>query len=98
VARQYAVNYKTGEAILNYDTSTASDGGAPLNARAKNPGGGNLGSTDRVKTTGDGIPSGVVILITAGGQTKMLTGIGGAIASDNPPKGGSLIPLYWRQK
>jgi type IV pilus assembly protein PilY1 len=96
VARQYAVNYKTGEAILNY--FTGNDTGTALNDRAKSPGGGYLGRKDRAKTTGDGIPSGVVILITAGGQTKMLTGVGGAIASDNPPKGGSLIPLYWRQK
>ena len=95
-SRLYALNYKTGEAVLNYNTGN--DVGAAPNARAKHAGGGLLDATDRVKTTGSGIPSGLVILITSGGDTKAFTGIGGAITSDNPPPGGSLVPLYWRQK
>jgi type IV pilus assembly protein PilY1 len=95
-SRLYALNYQTGEAVLNYDKSN--DSGSAPNKRASYAGGGILARSDRVKTTGSGIPSGVVVLITPGGQTKLLTGVGGAIAGDNPPPGGSIVPLYWRQR
>ncbi|MRR53546.1 MAG: hypothetical protein EG822_03405 [Deltaproteobacteria bacterium] len=95
-SRLYALNYQTGEAVLNYDK--ANDSGTLPNKRAIYAGGGILARSDRVKTTGSGIPSGVVVLITPGGQTKLLTGVGGAIAGETPPPGGSIVPLYWRQK
>jgi len=95
-SRLYALNYQTGEAVLNYDKTN--DTGSAPNKRASYAGGGILSRSDRVKTTGSGIPSGVVVLITPGGQTKLLTGVGGAIAGETPPPGGSIVPLYWRQK
>jgi type IV pilus assembly protein PilY1 len=95
-SRLYALNYKTGEAVLNYNTGNDTD--PLLNDRAKCSGGGILARSDRVKTTGSGIPSGVVVLVTPGGQTNLLTGVGGAIAGEHPLPGGSIIPLYWRQK
>ncbi|RQW88635.1 MAG: hypothetical protein EHM79_05300 [Geobacter sp.] len=95
-SRLYALNYRTGEAVSNYDTSN--DTGTAPNKRASYAGGGILARSDRVKTTGSGIPSGVVVLITPGGQTKLLTGVGGAIAGEVAPPGGTIMPLYWRQK
>jgi hypothetical protein len=38
------------------------------------------------------------MLISAGGGLKALIGVGGVIAGENPKKGGSVMPLYWRQK
>jgi type IV pilus assembly protein PilY1 len=95
-SRLYALNYQTGEAVLNFNTGD--DIGTAPNSRAVYSGGGLLNATDRSTNTGSGIPSGLVILITPGGQTKAYTGIGGAISSNNPPPGGSMVPLYWRQK
>jgi type IV pilus assembly protein PilY1 len=95
-SRLYSLDYKTGEAVMNYDKTN--DGGTAPNDRAKCAGGGILARSDREKVTGSGIPSGVVVLITPGGQTKLLTGVGGAIAGEHPLPGGSIIPLYWRQK
>jgi type IV pilus assembly protein PilY1 len=86
IARLYAVDYKTGKAALNYNLQNDSLGGVVLNI------------SDRSKTIGSGIPSGIVMLISPGGDLKALIGVGGVIAGENPKKGGSIRPLYWRQK
>lgn len=90
-ARMYALSYKTGEAAMNYDTSN--DSTTTTNQRAKS-GGGILLRNDRVKTTGSGIPPGVSTLITPGGGVTLWTGM----QKQGTVKGGSIIPLYWRQK
>jgi type IV pilus assembly protein PilY1 len=90
-ARMYALSYKTGEAAVNYDTSN--DSTATTNQRAKS-GGGILVRSDRVKTTGSGIPPGVTALITPGGGVSLWTGM----QKQGTLSGGSIIPLYWRQK
>lgn len=95
-ARLYAVNYLTGEAVLNYNTSN--DNIKPPSSRANYYGVGTLDRTDRVMTIGSGIPSGMVLIINPGGETKALIGVGGVIPGETPKKGGSIIPLYWRQK
>ncbi len=95
-ARLYALDYKTGEAVLNYNE--ANDGSLPVNIRARDSAGKTLTRSDRVTTLGSGIPSGVVVLISAGGQTKIMTGVGGKIATAKSISGGTIIPLYWRQK
>ena len=95
-SRVYALNYKTGEAVLNYDTSN--DTTSTTNKRAVSASGSILLASDRVKSTGTGIPSGLVVVLAPNGKLKALTGVGGAIAPDNPTPGGSIVPLYWRQK
>jgi type IV pilus assembly protein PilY1 len=85
-ARIYAVNYLTGESVLDYDpgNDTATDEV--------------LQRSDRVMSLGVGIPSGIVLVINPGGQLKALIGVGGVIAGADPKKGGSIVPIYWRQK
>jgi type IV pilus assembly protein PilY1 len=105
-AFEYALNYKTGEAVLNFDTSN--DGSSTTNTRAQSHingvdgGTGNGGfvllKSDRRKGIGSGIPSGDIIVINPNGQLKSYTGVGGSIAADNPVPGGAIVPLYWRQK
>ncbi|TWJ32438.1 pilus assembly protein [Geobacter argillaceus] len=90
-ARMYALSYKTGEAVMNYDTSN--DSTTTTNQRAKS-GGNVLQRSDRVKTTGSGIPPGVTAIITPGGGVSLWTGM----QKQDTVKGGSIIPLYWRQK
>jgi type IV pilus assembly protein PilY1 len=96
-AYQYALNYKTGEAVLNFNTSNDTTIIAN-NTRYKNAAGQVLVRSDRVQNIGSGIPSGLVVFIDANGKLKSLTGIGGAIAGGIMPPGGASIPLYWRQK
>ncbi len=95
-ARIYAVDYKTGEAVLNYDTSN--DTYSTTNKRALSTPGQVLVRSDRLKTIGSGIPSGIVLIINPNGGLKALIGVGGVIPGENPKRGGSIIPLYWRQK
>ena len=61
IARVYGVNWRTGEAIINWDTSN--DSTATSNTRAKDSQNNILLRSDRVKTVGDGIPSQVNIII-----------------------------------
>lgn len=94
-ARVYALNYKTGEAVLNYDTKN--DATANPNQRAKTENGILLRS-DRVKTIGSGIPSGPGVIVTPDGGSKLMIGVGGALVTGETTPGGGVIPLYWRQK
>jgi len=95
-ARLYAVDYLTGEAVLNYDR--LNDTAVIDNKRAKSVPGQVLVRSDRSVTLGSGIPSGIVLIINPNGGLKALIGVGGVIPGQNPKKGGSIIPLYWRQK
>ncbi|MRR05783.1 MAG: hypothetical protein EG828_02395 [Deltaproteobacteria bacterium] len=95
-ARLYAVNYLTGEAVLNYDKTN--DSTILDNKRAKSTPGQILVRSDRFVTLGSGIPSGIVLIINPNGGLKALIGVGGVIPGQNPKKGGSIVPLYWRQK
>jgi len=95
IGRLYAVDYKTGEAVMNYDTGNSSDG---TNTRSLNSEGEALLRSDRVMTLGSGIPSGIVVIVGAGGDSQLLIGCGGAICSADTSGGGTIIPLYWRQR
>jgi type IV pilus assembly protein PilY1 len=95
-ARLYAVDYLTGEAVLNYDKSN--DTATINNKRANSVPGHVLVRNDRSVTLGSGIPSGIVLIINPNGGLKALIGVGGVIPGQDPKKGGSIIPLYWRQK
>ena len=95
-SRLYAVDYKTGAAVLNYDKTN--DNTVTTNAMATATPGAVLLRSDRSITLGSGIPSGIVMLITPGGGLRALIGVGGIIAGEDPKKGGSVLPLYWRQK
>jgi type IV pilus assembly protein PilY1 len=97
VAYQYALNYKTGEAVLDFDTSNDNTVIAN-NTRYLNASGQVVARSDRVQTIGTGIPSGLVVFIDPNGKLKSLTGVGGAIAGGVMPPGGASLPLYWRQK
>lgn len=95
--RLYAVNYATGEAVYNFDTSN--DKTVAINKRAVSQGGdGRLLRSDRSVALGAGIASGVVVTVSPGGDVKGLVGSGGNIVPLQLNKGGSIIPLYWRQK
>ncbi len=113
VSRMYAVDAVTGEAVLNYDRANDNASYTNSRAAYYGSGGGRTAGSDfgglagvtgtllradRSKTLGQGIPSGIVMVINPGGQLKTLIGCGGAICPEDPKKGGSIVPMYWRQK
>jgi type IV pilus assembly protein PilY1 len=98
--RVYEVNYLTGEAVFNYDTTN--DGSAATNTRATASDGTSvLRRSDRVKTIGSGIPSQVVIIIPQGGtgacDVMALAGIGGGVAGVEANCGGTTRRIYWKE-
>ncbi len=90
-ARLYALDYYSGMAALNLDTSN--DTLTPLwdkNTHARDAKGNLLQRTDRTINLGTGIPSGV--------QPSGLVGCGGGLCKQTLAPGGQVLPLYWRQK
>ncbi|HTP40889.1 MAG TPA: PilC/PilY family type IV pilus protein, partial [Nitrospiria bacterium] len=100
VGRVYAVNYKTAEAVFNYDTGNDSQTTSG-NARASGGTGVVLRRSDRLKTVGSGIPSEVVIVIPESGSgacdAMAMAGVGGGVAGLNASCGGTTQRIYWRQ-
>lgn len=97
VARLYAVDYLTGEAVKNYDLTN--DGqGTETNLRAKGRDGKVLRRSDRERTLGSGIPSGVSVVISETGEPKILIGCDGGICVEDALPGGRVQPLYWLQR
>ena len=96
-ARVYAVNYLTGEAVFNYDTSNDSGYSTETNKRALGNEGQILKRSDRFNTIGSGIPSGVVVIINAEGEGALI-GVGGGLEIPEVKAGKTAIRLYWRDK
>jgi type IV pilus assembly protein PilY1 len=95
--RVYLLNYQTGEAVRNLDTSNDSQFNTyKTNERAAPADGVVLLRSDRVQNMGSGIPSGVVPVTSKTGDTTILVGCGGGICQEDTTTGVSLI--YWRQK
>ena len=93
-ARVYAVNWRTGEAILNFDTSN--DSTVTTNARTFDSQGKILLRSDRVETLGTGIPSQLNVIVMPGGNFG-LVGVGGSIATPNIKGGKGDNIIYWRE-
>jgi type IV pilus assembly protein PilY1 len=96
-ARIYLVNNKTGEAVYNADTSNDSSYSSVTNTRAQGQSGAVLQRSDRSIAMGSGIPSGVVLIITAQGNVTGLVGSGGALYIPPPTGEDNTIPIYWRK-
>jgi type IV pilus assembly protein PilY1 len=88
------VDYKTGEAVLNFSSANDSESTADNN-RALSKDGKVLRRADREVTLGVGIPSGLVVVMPPSGDAKLLIGCGGGLCSEDPVVGGTIIPLYW---
>ncbi len=91
IGRLYALDYYSGMAALNLDTSN--DSMTPTwskNTNAYDAKGNVLQRTDRTINLGTGIPSGV--------QPSGLVGCGGGLCKQTLAPGGQVLPLYWRQR
>lgn len=96
VSRLYAVNYKTGEAVLNFTSGNDTES-TTNNARALSKSGKVLRRADREITLGVGIPSGLVVVMPPSGDAELLIGCGGGLCAEDPVVGGTIIPIYWMQ-
>ncbi len=110
----YAMDYKTGEAVFDYDPTNNSEfssyyaDGAPTddaNQRAfkrdknrKIIAGVMLRRSDRSMVMASGIPSGVVVFVRDDGTTGGVAGCGGGLCGAETEEGGTVIPIYWRQE
>jgi type IV pilus assembly protein PilY1 len=82
-ATLYAVDYKTGEAVLNLDLTNDSGGSAVFR------------KSDRAKQIGTAIPSGVVITVI-GGKVTAYVGVGGGVYRPELSSRRSLFPVSWK--
>jgi type IV pilus assembly protein PilY1 len=98
-SRIYAVDYKTGAAVINYDLlNDVLYNNYVSNSYATPIQGQLLLRSDRVQKLGIGIPSGIVLVLSQSGDPIALVGCGGGICPTHPKPGGVVIPLYWREK
>ena len=94
MALLYKVDYDTGMAVDNFDTSNDNlYSTMKNNANAIRGEGGVLQRIDRHQRLGNGIPSGVVVT-----GDKVFVGCGGGICTSDTSAGGLVFPLYWRQR
>ena len=82
--RVYALQYKTGMAMFNFDPDNDLEGQPPT-----------IYKTDRSIDIGAGIPSQVVIAIVKG-EVVGYIGVGGGVFSPEVSSKKNILPLYWR--
>ena len=101
-ARLYAINYLTGEAVLNYNTTNDTIKTTNTRATSVIPGATPttviLQRSDRVVTLGSGIASQLVLRISASGTVSGLVAANNELKTPTTGNGGSIKPLYWRKK
>ncbi len=83
-ARLYALDYRTGEAVLNYNTANDLVGAEILEV------------SDRSLDIGRSIPSGLVIALIQG-RASAYIGMGGGILTPEIGAGTPIIGIFWRQ-
>jgi type IV pilus assembly protein PilY1 len=84
IARLYAVDYRTGNAVFNLDLKN--DLGGTVISRS-----------DRSAELGVSIPSGVIVTFI-GGRTVAYGGVGGGVYRPPLPSTRTIIPINWRIK
>ena len=97
-ARIYAVDYRNGNSVFNYDTTNDSlYSSYKTNSYATSDPNATTGNvqlrSDRSLGIGGGIPSGVVVA-----RDKVLIGCGGGLCMTTTAPGGQVLPVYWRQR
>ena len=95
ISRLYHLDFRTGEAVFNYDFTNDTD--TTENQRAIGEEGAILKKSDRVRTLGEGIPSGIVTLIDASGKVTMMISASNRVGTYQAPDAKLITPVYWMQ-
>ena len=94
----YHLSALTGEAVYNYDLANDSVYDTlGEDSRAKGTDGQVLSRSDRVRSLGEGIPSGIVTLIDASGRVTMMISSSNRVETYNAPDIKLISPVYWMQ-
>jgi type IV pilus assembly protein PilY1 len=97
-SRLYHLSALTGEAVFNYDiTNDDTDLSANPDSRAQGKDGAVLLRSDRSRSLGEGIPSGVVTLIDASGRVTMMVSASNRVETYNAPDVKLISPVYWME-
>lgn len=96
VSRLYHLDFRTGEAVFDYVKTNNTDD-TTANSRAAGKEGEVLKKADRVRTLGQGIPSGIVTLIDASGQVTMMISASNRVGTYQAPDAKLITPVYWMQ-
>lgn len=100
-SNSYALNYLTGEAVIDFSGSNDKTAGnnttLTTNTRAQKNGI-ILQRADRKQSIGQGIASGVVVVLSNTGQANIVIGSSGNIVLGEATKGGVVRSLFWRRK
>jgi len=105
ISRLYHLNYRTAEAVMNYNLANddllgggENDGEIPaVNERSIGENGEVFDRTDRTRTLGEGIPSGIVTLIDASGNVTQLISSSDKVEAMAAPDIKLISPVYWMQ-
>ena len=105
ISRLYHLNYRTAEAVMNYNLANddllsggENDGETPaFNDRGIGENGEVFDRTDRTRTLGEGIPSGIVTLIDASGNVTQLISSSDKVEAMAAPDIKLISPVYWMQ-
>jgi type IV pilus assembly protein PilY1 len=95
-SRLYHLSAHTGEAIFNYDLGNDADV-LEDGSRAGAEDGSVLKRSDRTRTLGQGIPSGIVTLIDASGRVTMMISSSNRVETYNAADIKLISPVYWMQ-
>ena len=95
-SRLYHLSALSGEAVFNYDVT---NDGTTLEegSRAAGNDGAVLLRSDRSRSLGEGIPSGIVTLIDASGRVTMMVSASNRVETYNAPDIKLISPVYWMQ-
>ncbi len=105
ISRLYHLDYRTAEAVMNYNLTNddlldggEADGETPaVNERSIGENGEILDRSDRTRTLGEGIPSGIVTLIDASGNVTQLISSSDKVEAMAAPDIKLISPVYWMQ-
>ena len=93
-SRLYHVNFENAKAVFNYDQNNDAVDNTTYDADAIS-GDAMLLRSDRVRTLGEGIPSGIVTLIDASGNVTMMISTSNRVDTYNAPDVRLISPVYW---
>jgi type IV pilus assembly protein PilY1 len=93
-SRLYHVDFETGESVFNYYVGNDTDD-VSSDPRSKSDSGKVLKRMDRVRSLGEGIPSGIVTLVDASGEVTMMISTSNRVDTYNAPDVRLITPVYW---
>ncbi|MHB8707579.1 MAG: hypothetical protein ACYC9I_01760, partial [Desulfuromonadales bacterium] len=98
LSRLYHLNFETATAVFNYNQGNDS-GYSSLaeSSLARGEDGAVLKKVDRIRTLGEGIPSGIVTLIDASGKVTLMISASNRVSSFRTVTTQTIFPVYWTE-